>query len=76
MHGDSVAVVSSWVKELTIRKSQAIREQLGHVTYDKRIDSINESASRAFLDKINRSQQQATYDIGGPMIINPLQSMH
>lgn len=76
MRGDTEVVVSSWVKELTIRKSQAIREQMGHVTYDKRIDAVNESASRAFLDKINRSQQQATYDMGGPMTMNPLQSMH
>ena len=72
MRGGNEDIVSDWIHEITKRKSQAVREQMGHVPYDKRLDAINESASRAFMDKINRNQQ-SPYDLGGPATMNPLQ---
>jgi hypothetical protein len=67
---DTPTECSEWVKAITSRKYLAIREELGHSPIDPAIKELNSNASKMFLDRLEREQEETKRNLkafnGGP----------
>ncbi len=74
---DSEESCTVWQQALVNRKSQAIREQMGHAPLDSRVDAVNKAATKLFLEKLDRQRhEQHHYNdmLYGQSTLNPLQT--